>query len=624
MPSVISKVLSAPVMQYPHHCFRWPAFGRNTPARPLRCSLSELPVRNCANHTNALRGNSQRGRTPRALTWADTPMSRKLALTFSGAVSLGSYEAGVLYEVLYALKQHNQQPNIPEDRKIYIDVLTGASAGGLSASLAAHKLLYDADSLDDPYNNPLYHAWVTDIDIEALLNFAPGEPPDSSVFSSDLIDKLSYKYLLARYDRGTPPPVKTHAAIGPEQTLRLGLALSNLCGVDYSRGTLGAGTFTYTRFQDELTKTLGLADDSRDSWLPIQKAAISCGAFPFAFRVQDLERNIDCYNSSPFFNPACFGGQTTRSFTYTDGGVFQNEPLGLAKNLVDSIDRHRDSDQRAYLFIAPNPHSSTARDSFSAKTGNFSNVAVRLLSAIFNQARFQDWIEAEKVNGRIAAFNSRALALHRLAQEGTVTAQAMQPLGTPLLPLFFGRGKQHELAAARLRLRQQFAQEYSQLRATGGPGPAAADAWIDAILTFESAAGLSGKDEMYIYGINASSRELAGSPLMEFLGFFDQEFRDHDYDIGRTKAQAFLQNPGTRQQGPLSGISYTPQAIRPLKPGLTGISIKQVPLEKRRQFRDRLKNRAGILLAEAGLSFLVRKGVELAFVNKKIDEFLGL
>ncbi len=549
-------------------------------------------------------------------------MSRKLALTFSGAVSLGTYEAGVLYEVLYALDQHNGQPNISEDEKIYIDVLTGASAGGLSASLAAHKLLYEADSLHDPYDNPLYNAWVTDIDIETLLTLSPSEPSDCSILSSDLIEGLTQKYLLARYDSDTPPPAKTHPAIGPEQTLRLGLALSNLSGIDYSRHTLNAGSFTYTRFQDELTKMLGFADDSRDSWSSIQKAAIACSAFPFAFRVKDLERSIKCYNSSPFFDPACFTGQATRFFAYTDGGLFQNQPLGLAKHLVDSIDHHRNSDRRAYLFVAPDPQSSTANDLFSAQTGDFSKVAVRLLSAIFDQSRFQDWIEAEKVNGQIAEFNSRALALHQLAQHGTSAAGSRQPFAAPLLPIFFAPGQHHQLAAARLRLQQQFAHEYAQLSACHGSATAAA--WIDAVLMFEMAAGLSEKDEMYIYGITASGAELAGSPLMAFLGFFDQKFRDHDYDVGRMKARAFLQNPGTSLNGPLSAIHYTPLPIRPLQPGLTGISIRQVSLEKRRQLRDRLKNRVSILLSEAGLSFLLRKGVQLALVNKKIDEFLGL
>ena len=59
-------------------------------------------------------------------------MSKKLAITVAGAVSLGSYEAGVLYEVVTAIGAHNDHPETkakPEER-IEIDVLTGASAGG--------------------------------------------------------------------------------------------------------------------------------------------------------------------------------------------------------------------------------------------------------------------------------------------------------------------------------------------------------------------------------------------------------------------------------------------------------------------------------------------------------------
>ena len=229
-------------------------------------------------------------------------MAKKLAITFSGAVSLGSYEAGVLYEVLYALGQHNSNPAVPEDQHVYVDVFTGASAGGLSVALAAQKLLYEGDSLNEPYSNPLYRAWVTDIDIEGLLNFGQDEQISYSILSSDLIEKLAQKYIVGRYDQSPLPPAKTHASIGPDRTLHLGLALSNLCGVDYKRPTLGSGSFIYTRFQDELTKSLTMSDDSREAWTPVQKAAVSCGAFPFAFRVQDLERSVECYNSSEYFD----------------------------------------------------------------------------------------------------------------------------------------------------------------------------------------------------------------------------------------------------------------------------------------------------------------------------------
>ena len=79
-------------------------------------------------------------------------MSKRLAITISGAVSLGCYEAGLLYEICEALRQHNEDPQTianPADR-IKIDVLTGASAGGMTAVIAAQSLLYSGNALKDP------------------------------------------------------------------------------------------------------------------------------------------------------------------------------------------------------------------------------------------------------------------------------------------------------------------------------------------------------------------------------------------------------------------------------------------------------------------------------------------
>ncbi len=56
--------------------------------------------------------------------------SQRLAITIVGAVSLGSYEAGVMYEIIEAIRQHNE--NTPEiEKQIKIDVITGASAGAI-------------------------------------------------------------------------------------------------------------------------------------------------------------------------------------------------------------------------------------------------------------------------------------------------------------------------------------------------------------------------------------------------------------------------------------------------------------------------------------------------------------
>jgi hypothetical protein len=63
---------------------------------------------------------------------------------------------------------------------------------------------------------------------------------------------------------------------------------------------------------------------------------------------------------------------------------------------------------------------------------------------------------------------------------------------------------------------------------------------VDSILVLELAAELSSKDEMTIYGITAKEEELFGHSFFAFRGFFDIQFRHHDYNVGREKAQEFL------------------------------------------------------------------------------------
>ena len=80
-------------------------------------------------------------------------MPKRLAITISGAVSLGSYEAGVLYEVVNAIGQHNSQPDTKPEERIEIDVLTGASAGRMTATIAAQKLMFEAGALRGAFTN---------------------------------------------------------------------------------------------------------------------------------------------------------------------------------------------------------------------------------------------------------------------------------------------------------------------------------------------------------------------------------------------------------------------------------------------------------------------------------------
>ncbi|HEX4751221.1 MAG TPA: patatin-like phospholipase family protein [Bryobacteraceae bacterium] len=545
-------------------------------------------------------------------------MPKQLAITVSGAVSLGSYEAGVLYEVLYAIGQHNHNPQTSDDEKIYIDVLTGASAGGMSIALAAQKLLYDADALSEPYNNTLYQAWVVDIDISSLLQMQKDEPAAFSILSSDCIVKLSQQYLNGRYNNGPIPLPKTHPAIGPEKTLRLGLALSNLNGVDYARNTLAGAEFVYSRFADEVRRTVGLNDDNVGVWRPIAETAVACGAFPFAFRPQDVARVREDFDNE-FLVTANLPNPL--SFTYTDGGVFQNEPLGLAKDFVDEIDRHLNTENRAYLFVSPESKLSVSDHKFSAKDADFHTMLGKLWNAIFYQSRFEDWIRAEEVNEKIDLFNQRAGELKDLFLNGELITQASAAVSDVLLKALIPF--EPDRNAARSQLRSQFSTEYAQLASAAAVGHTGAEAWIDAVLALEMAADLHEKDEMYIYTITAAETELAGAQLMSFLGFLDQNYRQHDYDIGRTKAQAWLSGQ-TPQGGPLPPLRYLPLPIRPINTKLAGCKIQNAPIEKREALRDQFKSRVDIALKEANLPFVVRKLIETFYIDRKINQFLGL
>src|SRR4029077_20627140 len=136
--------------------------------------------------------------------------------------------------------------------RIEIDVLTGASAGGMTVAMVAQRLLYDGPSMSRAYDNPLYNAWVASVDIEGLLARDPQEDVTHSVLSSDFVIGISETSLLARYkDPQGPLAAQPHPALPSGRKLQLGLALSNLNGVDYYRSPLSGGQFIYTSHRDQ-------------------------------------------------------------------------------------------------------------------------------------------------------------------------------------------------------------------------------------------------------------------------------------------------------------------------------------------------------------------------------------
>jgi predicted acylesterase/phospholipase RssA len=518
--------------------------------------------------------------------------TKYLAITIAGAVSLGSYEAGVTYEILDAIRQHNDDPETGKQGDfIRIDVLTGASAGGMTAAIVAQKLLYQKSSLVDgngqssPYDNPLYDCWVKAISLAGLLSTMDkpiedgGDPATLSMLSSQLIEQIAQETLAQRDASGQIPSAGgAHNAIDAERGIRLGLALTNINGVNYGYPLFGAGRFQYTNFSDQMLRQCFSTDRAYSPWKEISEAAVACGAFPFAFRTKDLDRARSEYDSGKSADSTLEpwpNNEQSHCFTYTDGGVLQNQPLGMAKNLVDLNDQHLGNDNRFYLCVSPSPMKGIQNLSLTEANTNMIDIGKRLIDIYMGQAIFRDWIQAQSINDQIAVLDSRAKGLAQALERQLVDPNRLLAVTRSLLPLLFtGGDKEESAAAAQSRLELQYADEVRDL---GGVGTAAADAFLQMLVTLEKAANLGERDLMQIYGIVTDADRLAGAGLAAFVGFFDQRFRDHDYDWGRTVAQQLLSNPQFSAPGQLGPIRYKPAQIREIDPTWNGPNLNAIP-----------------------------------------------
>jgi hypothetical protein len=555
-------------------------------------------------------------------------MPHRLAIAISGAVSLGSYEAGVMYEILRAIAQHNQAVGENSQERVVIDVITGASAGAMTACILAQKLMFEADQLEDSDSrkNVLYQAWVEDVDIQKLLNLRPSEDPNLSLLSSDLIAEIGYEHLLARYqnsalDQETLPKIHPAAA----EVLYLGVAMSNLNGVDYgvdttdisdlSRDTLNS--FIYTAYQDRYICRISAGENSGnpqvgvkstlrqidsvsntlEDWTRVEAHSLSSGAFPFAFRPIDLVRNRREYGA-PAQN--YFQSEEQR-FTYTDGGVFENEPLGMAKEIVDSIDNHLNEDTRFYLYVAPSPRGSSRLNNFQALNADFIKMAEVLGKAIFNQARFRDWITSSSFSKLIQRFNQQSESLRWVILNASSAEQQAIATTTELfLRVLYKEGAEREKDFERLR--RQLQSEYTVIENQGHQD--LANLWLQTVQILEIAADLSGRDKMKVFTILARPEELIGEGLSSFVGFLKQEFRVFDYDVGRQRAIDFLNklkqaHTPSRDKNylPLTGFQSSPYPA--LDPQLEQVARDQdetlalslVPEEIRQELKQALLNR---------------------------------
>jgi predicted acylesterase/phospholipase RssA len=461
---------------------------------------------------------------------------RRLAISIKGGVSLGAYEAGALYETLRLIGYNNSRPN-PDRTNWFIDVLSGASAGSVTAAMVAAALV-------NQNTNYLYSVWVQQLSLAALL------PPQNSSNPADNYYLLSAASLDVLADRNFPFPaaISRHPALrSGDAELRLRFALSRVNPIVTTVKTQAGASLEIEQYAESASfsmkldaknvfsiKASGVAPPGYshpdpaviggDAWIALQQAAIASGTFPMAF----APRKLRIWDQQ----------HQWRDATFIDGGLFDNDPVGQAINLAHDIDwysgNNYDDQDRRYLIIHTAPSAAPALlpnvpDSYA--------LLVNLVGSLLTESTTSGLRGIIKVDGQFA---QRSAFLGALAKQIGGGAALTLPPGL-LEQLADWRGIQvpDQLDFLSGSLIPDLAQTDSAIFATVDQfNQAQKDNFTGLALAMDLALNLADKvtiDPILIapQPVGQNTAILAGEGLYGFAGFLVPDFRARDYEQGR-------------------------------------------------------------------------------------------
>lgn len=375
-------------------------------------------------------------------------MPFRIALNMAGAVSAGAYTAGVLdfliqsLDAWYAEKERLKQNNVDPSRwtvpshEIFLDVLTGASAGGMCAAISAVALQEEFDHVTQTDPDPeapvnrLYQSWVRSIDILPLLGTADLRNKQAKVKS--VLDSTPIQAIANSALAPAPNGDRRKKRGWVADPLGVILTLSNLRGIPYSVDEANEGSFeeriAYHADQIRFALTdaagansstvygLNYTDVNDPNWQVLRTAAMATGAFPIMLAARALERTQADYenrrweisNDEPVAGacesqqpiPPDWARTVTPAFynVYADGGVTNNNPFECARQfLADAAGnvnghnpRGEDVANAAVVSVDPFPGDEPFDPRYDAEDNSaLGKVASALLGTLVNQSRFQ-------------------------------------------------------------------------------------------------------------------------------------------------------------------------------------------------------------------------------------------
>jgi predicted acylesterase/phospholipase RssA len=427
----------------------------------------------------------------------------RIGINMAGAVSAGAYTAGVLDFLTEALDEWYKakaRGELVPAHDVSIEVLSGASAGGMCAAISAVMLNEEFEHIHDTSKqnttNRFYESWVNKIDIHQLLKTDDLKPnaPVESLLDSTIISQIASYALTPNVPLSPPRPY-----VSPNLTLFL--SLTNLRGVPYSLNGAAPGSVEETtlffgdRIRFEIQRPDKVAPPARcahvldlakagpaGGWDVLQTAAMATGAFPAFLAPRELKRNTAEYippmwesvtsaatGTPPPIAPN-FPPNMTEPFATlnVDGGITNNDPFNYAHDYLASLapastkginPTSAEAADRAVINIAPFPTAAKFTENFvMEKQSGVLSVLPKLFSALISQSRFfgeslSDIMSGDTFSRFVIAPSDDRLARKYQGATGHPVAQQPPALQCAVLSAFggfFERGfRAHDYALGR-------------------------------------------------------------------------------------------------------------------------------------------------------------------------------
>ncbi len=492
----------------------------------------------------------------------------RIAFVMGGGVSLGAFSAGALAQALTSLERSREMGQID----CVVDVFSGASAGSITLTMAAHELFNGEDPGD-----ALRDLWVDALDVDRLYAEDLDHHHEPALFASKLLrDRL--ELLVDDEKRGTGHPL-----LGDR--VAMGFTLTNLNGVRFEAPLAWADDLpdsledaaATTLFNDQrrfsfvnegevgdelITDDEGrkVRPDDRDAWRLVADSAVTSGAFPGAFIPRVIARHADEYGHTWSLD------EDEKLWTYADGGIFNNEPLKMAIEMARHIDESDPDPDAKRVFIVIDPNLSSAGthdpdffvndDLRTAGPSGVTDVLKRVATAVSAQASAKDWLKAGKRNNQVRwlRFAVKQLAAVMSSLPGDFDSAALTDAidvqladiiktkyqATSGLALEDTQRVRDYRASQKVRIRDDYGEALQVVE-----DPAHRELLVALVALLENVSGLRKKRELTMLGIAPDNEHpAAGGFLGNFGGFFEEPLRAHDYQLGRATADRILSESG--------------------------------------------------------------------------------